>query len=583
MHFVLRGSALGGLLFLQACTARVEPARTERELPPAVVARRVMGTVRREASRVVRLESERETLLTTPEHPFAVPGSGWVSAGRLVPGNWVVSEKWGAVRLRSVRSEPVARPIPVFNLSVASSHAYFVGTEHVLVHNTKCRTAASEAREATIERLVRAREELNREIEALKQAAPGSPRIAELRLRRGRLQKRIGILRRAQRVGPPSHHVRSQRRYEAEREAIRDSLEGAEKEVAELEGREPSSEADPAAFAARRAELGRQISRLKLSLERANRIVSWLGELVDLEQGTPGTDADRLAREERTKELRANLELERARARRLKHARGKRAIPEAWAAKVEYDRKLRQRLRRTAAHLADRERPRDPQELLEDELGRLLRDPSSQHRDARVRHLTEQIDTMKKLVEVRRKQHRASHRRYHAQRKLEKALAGGRDTSELGRDLERATQEEHALRLERAQLRARERSLARVGGAASAAELASSSARLEQELREERAAVEVAASALANEQARIQATQAGSSRGPSWQERLRAIQEEQVQLRAQWRAGLEERLDSARRRLRVRQSVFALHDQAIEAELGREIALLERHLQDPVR
>jgi hypothetical protein len=68
-----------------------------------------------------------------------------------------------------------------------------------------------------------------------------------------------------------------------------------------------------------------------------------------------------------------------------------------------------------------------------------------------------------------------------------------------------------------------------------------SSERLPQELREERLAVEGAVSALANEYAHIQTTQASSSSGPSWQQRLQDIREEQRQLLAQWRA----RLDSA--------------------------------------
>jgi hypothetical protein len=63
------------------------------------------------------------------------------------------------------------------------------------------------------------------------------------------------------------------------------------------------------------------------------------------------------------------------------------------------------------------------------------------------------------------------------------------------------------------------------------------------------------------------------------EERLRAIQEEHVQLRARWRAGLEERIDNARWQLAAVRSIERFHDEALEADLRREIALLERELQ----
>jgi hypothetical protein len=112
-----------------------------------------------------------------------------------------------------------------------------------------------------------------------------------------------------------------------------------------------------------------------------------------------------------------------------------------------------------------------------------------------------------------------------------------------------------------------------------AAGLQSRFERLQQELREERLAVEGAVSALANEYASIHTTQASSSSGPNWQQRLRAIREEQGLLLAQWRARLEARLDDARRELDAMRSVDRLRDEDVEAELARQIALLERELQ----
>jgi hypothetical protein len=112
-----------------------------------------------------------------------------------------------------------------------------------------------------------------------------------------------------------------------------------------------------------------------------------------------------------------------------------------------------------------------------------------------------------------------------------------------------------------------------------AARLQSSFQRLQQELREERAAVEAAVSALASESAYIQTTQAGSSSGPTWQERLRAIHREQLDLQANWRVRLQERLDGIRQQLDLMRRVERFRDEASEAELARQIALLERELQ----
>ena len=453
---------------LQGCTANVESARAERELLRPVVAQRVTGTVQREASRLVRLETERETLLTTPEHPFAAPGSGWIRAGRLVPGSWVVSERLGAVWLRSVRSEPVARPVPVFNLSVASSHAYFVGIDRVLVHNTKCKTAAFEAREATIERLVREREELNREIDALKQTAPASPRLAELKLERDRVQKKINSLRQMQRIAldvvPANRDELAWQRYQAEHEAARKGIEDAQREMAEIESRTPRSETGDLEV----ITLERRIAALQTSYERTGRILNLLRELAELAEATAATVADRAVLEGRKKALRVQLRRERKREADLNNIRRKRAVPGGLAEALEYNRKLRHRLRRTSAYLADEERPRDRLEIAEDELGRWLQAAPSESRAAQIRHLTDQIDTMKKLVQSRKEYERLRRKRASARRRRKELLAIGADTRRLDAQLEQAERAALALRAERAQLRVRERLLAQVDGAPSA-------------------------------------------------------------------------------------------------------------------
>ena len=355
-------------------------------------------------------------------------------------------------------------------------------------------------------------------------------------------------------------------------------------------------------------------------LDRLQEIGAGDGQgLAELEQGTPVTDADRQALAARKEAVRGDLARERMRAGSLKYTRKKRSELGWKAERTKYERDRTRRERRSVAYLSDADRSRDQMELLEEELAGLLRDPASQSRDERIRHATDQLETMKQLVGVRRAYHTVSRRRYLVRRKREQLIAEGGDTQTIDKELEAADRAFHSIKVASGQLREKGRLLARLGPQAQAlastepsdadrpeivseardvaavlgasAELMAQSSsperasalqsnyeRLEQELREEGAAVESALSALANEQADIQRTQAGSSRGPSWQERVRAIQEEQAQLRAQWRAALEQRLDSARRLLHVRQSVFALRDEAIEAELGREIALIERML-----
>jgi hypothetical protein len=54
----------------------VEPRPTGEEALPTLVAQRVTATIQREAPRLVRLETEHEAFLTTPEHPFATPSTG---------------------------------------------------------------------------------------------------------------------------------------------------------------------------------------------------------------------------------------------------------------------------------------------------------------------------------------------------------------------------------------------------------------------------------------------------------------------------------------------------------------------------
>ena len=166
------------LCVLAACS----PETASVPEPPKLVAQRVTATVKREAVRLVHLRTEHEAFVTTPEHPFATPEAGWIPAGRLVPGDQVVSARSGTLRVLSVQNERAVQSRAVFNLTVASSHAYVVGASQVLVHNRKCKDPAERDREI---------EAAERELEALMLNLVVA--VAEDKLR---LQQRVNQLKR---------------------------------------------------------------------------------------------------------------------------------------------------------------------------------------------------------------------------------------------------------------------------------------------------------------------------------------------------------------------------------------------------
>lgn len=104
-----------------------------------VVPAQVIATVQRRASRLVHLRTESSEIVTTPEHLFAKAGAGWVRADSLAAGDWLtrLTTPGSSVRLVSVTAEQVLS-FPVFNLTVAGSHAYAVCADSVLVHNVNC-------------------------------------------------------------------------------------------------------------------------------------------------------------------------------------------------------------------------------------------------------------------------------------------------------------------------------------------------------------------------------------------------------------------------------------------------------------
>jgi hypothetical protein len=102
----------------------------------AVSYQRVKRTFRRVSEKIVMVKAGKETIQTTPEHPFWVAGKGWVAAKELAKGDRLITpdEKVavvGEARVEAVRGPPAA----VYNLEVENTHTYFVGRSGVWVHN----------------------------------------------------------------------------------------------------------------------------------------------------------------------------------------------------------------------------------------------------------------------------------------------------------------------------------------------------------------------------------------------------------------------------------------------------------------
>jgi hypothetical protein len=82
---------------------------------------------------LVALTLDAEALETTPEHPFYVLLRGWVEADDLQRGDYV-RQADGAYGVVSDIAF-VARTQPMYNLTVAQAHTFFVGDGRWLVHN----------------------------------------------------------------------------------------------------------------------------------------------------------------------------------------------------------------------------------------------------------------------------------------------------------------------------------------------------------------------------------------------------------------------------------------------------------------
>ncbi len=82
---------------------------------------------------VVLSFSDGSSVTCTANHPFYVDGEGFTPAGQLAIGSQIVCRAGPDVRLVARRAGPDA---VVYNLTVAGTHTYFVGSDGLWVHNT---------------------------------------------------------------------------------------------------------------------------------------------------------------------------------------------------------------------------------------------------------------------------------------------------------------------------------------------------------------------------------------------------------------------------------------------------------------
>jgi len=86
-------------------------------------------------------DAQEQTIRTTDEHPFFVPGHGWIEAKSLSPGDSLLQSDEQIATVVSVAREDLDQPEAVYNFEVEDFHTYFVSASNfdapILTHN-KC-------------------------------------------------------------------------------------------------------------------------------------------------------------------------------------------------------------------------------------------------------------------------------------------------------------------------------------------------------------------------------------------------------------------------------------------------------------
>jgi hypothetical protein len=119
-------------------------ARDEADASDSVESREVQQVFERSATHLRYLTirdagGEEHVIQTTDEHPFYVPGHGWLAAGNLQAGMRLAElDGTNDATVIATHREEHPEGVTVYNLEVAGDHTYFVSDENgnaVWVHN----------------------------------------------------------------------------------------------------------------------------------------------------------------------------------------------------------------------------------------------------------------------------------------------------------------------------------------------------------------------------------------------------------------------------------------------------------------
>ncbi len=99
------------------------------------IIQRVTAVTKKIAQKLVRLVTEKETVITTPEHPFYAENTGWTLAGKLQRGVKLVTLSGVMALLTDVQA--FDSTATVYNFEVPVTHNYYVGRQQLLAHNTE--------------------------------------------------------------------------------------------------------------------------------------------------------------------------------------------------------------------------------------------------------------------------------------------------------------------------------------------------------------------------------------------------------------------------------------------------------------
>jgi hypothetical protein len=133
----------------------------------------VSTVMRRDVATVLDLHISGGIVSCSPEHPFWVPGSGWLTAGTLTVGTTLFTRDGTPATIGRIDRHEGG--FTVFNMMVDGPHDYFVGPSRVLVHNKAMRWALQDR----IASLQQQSASAVARVDALPESTPGRAQLLE--------------------------------------------------------------------------------------------------------------------------------------------------------------------------------------------------------------------------------------------------------------------------------------------------------------------------------------------------------------------------------------------------------------------